>query len=158
MTTMKRLWHRDLQDGEERHIFEEQKFEGGAGFYLVVKGNGTKDEETVVPSPFGIGIHMPKGTEAEVHLIYGGSDTNFKIALIDIPRDKMHEWKEGSNGQQKWDDPDVRLEFNEKRIHLTGKAVALSAGNVEVKDGKVYLRGDVYSEKPIQIGTPPFEE
>jgi hypothetical protein len=153
--------NRDVQDGIERHVYDHIEWVDGAGAVVKVKGTGTEDEEAVVINLGGVGVMYPKGTNAEVHLVTDGSDTSIKYALITIPNDKQHRWKEGQSGIQKWDDPTKRLQFGLVRTWLAEANQAVGKkGNFEAtSDGEVtYIRGKIIrSEVPIQVGTPPFQ-
>lgn len=138
------------QDSIERHTFEDMERVKGAGHIVKVRGTGTDDEEAHYMSVGGIGIRLPKGTNAEVMLVSGGADTNQKYAIVLIPRDKEHDWKAGQNGFQKWDDPARRVQWGDKLLHLTDKGVALGPnGEIELKDGKVYIRGELHVKENI---------
>jgi hypothetical protein len=144
MTTLQHFSdrNRDQQDGTERHVWDEQTFTK-AGSIIRVRGTGTQDEEAVVVNN-GIGMQLPKGTNTEVFLLAGGSDTNQKYAMLSIPRDKQRQWAEGNNGLQKWDDPARALEFNSKRMYADDENFATRGGVFEVKGNDVYFRGNVY--------------
>lgn len=143
--------NRDQQDGIERHIFAKIEKIDKAGHIIKVKGNGTEDEEAVFLNILGLGFSWPDDTEAEVHLLSMGSDTNAKFAIVTIPRDKERKWPKKANGLQKWDDPQKFLQFGEKRIHLSDKNIALGdKAQIEIKDGKIYIRGDLYVEGEIR--------
>lgn len=143
--------NRDQQDGIERHIFAKLEKVDKAGHIVRVKGNGTEDEEAVYLCLNGLGFNWPEDTEAEVHLLSMGSDTNAKFALVCIPRDKERDWPEKSNGVQKWDDPRKFLQFGDKKTQLADKNVAIGdKGQIEVKDGKVYVRGDLYVDGEVR--------
>lgn len=163
--------NRDMQDGTERHVFGEIEYLG-SGAKIKVRGNGTVDEEAIVVN-LGIGQSFGKDTNTEVLLLASGSDTNLKFALITIPRDKQRAWQEGSGGIQHPSDPERALEFNDKRTHLTdGKYAVGEDGMLEIVDGKMYIRGDLYVEKNLLVGgsivgplpspgpviIPPFEK
>lgn len=136
--------NRDAQDGIERHAFDEMEAVEGGGHIVKVKGTGTQDEEAFYLSVGGIGIRPKKGMDIEVHLLSAGSDTSLKFAIVAIPHDKEHKWKEGQNGLQKYDDPDRRIQWGENKIHLTDKGIALGPnGELELIGGKIYIRGDL---------------
>lgn len=159
MTTYKDLPNRsrDIQDGIERHIYSEIEDVDGGGRIIKVKGNGTEDEEAIFMNIGGIGMRFPKDTNAEVHLLSGGSDTCLKFAIVCIPHDKEHKWKENHSGLQYWNDSKRRLQWGPERAHLTDENAAIGKnGNVEVKGNDVYIRGNIYFENPPTIGTPAF--
>lgn len=148
--------NRDQNDGVERHIYSEMESVEGGGHVVKVKGTGTEDDECVVLNIGGVGMRFPKDTNAEVHVLSGGSDTNLKFAVICIPHDKEHKWKEGQNGLQKWDDPKKRVQFDKKRIHATDNFAARADGVLEVVDGRVYVRGDLYVQGQVKaVVVPP---
>lgn len=138
------------QDSIERHVFSEMERVPKAGHVVKVSGNGTDDEEAHYLSIGGIGIRPPKGMNLEVMLLSGGADTNQKYAIVLIPRDKEHSWKEGQNGIQKLDDPSRRIQWGDKLMHMTDKGIALGPnGEIELKDGKVYIRGELHVKENI---------
>lgn len=134
--------NRDMQDGLERHVFGSIEYLD-SGAVMKVRGNGTVDEEVILLN-LGQGMNFPKDTNTEVFLMASGSDTNMKFALLTIPRDKQRHWKEGTGGVQHPTDPERAMEFNDKRTHLTDGNYAVGSGEFEVKDGKIYFRGDVF--------------
>lgn len=133
---------RDLQDANERHIFESLEYVKGAGSVVKVKGTGTEDIEAPVLNS-GYGHNPKKGADSEVILLALGSDTNMKFALVQIPADKQREWKEGRGGIQNPDDPDHALEFRDGQLHLTKGTFSVGeGGTIEVKDGQIIIRAD----------------
>jgi len=163
--------NRDMQDGTERHVFGEIEYLD-TGAIVKVRGNGTQDEEAVVVN-LGLGQSFGKNHNTEVLLLMSGSDSNLKFALITIPRDKQRKWDEGTGGVQHPTDPERALEFNKKRTWLTdGEYAVGDGGYLEVKGGKIYVRGDLYVEKNLLVGgsiigpepspgpvvIPPFEK
>jgi len=163
--------NRDMQDGIERHVFGKLEWLD-SGAIMKVRGNGTVDEEVILIN-IGQAMNLPENTNTEVIVLASGSDTNMKFALLTIPRDKQRPWKEGTGGIQHPTDPNRALEFNEKRTWLTdGNYAVGESGTIEVRDGKVYVRGDLVIggdlevtgniRGPLPSGTgsppPPFEE
>jgi hypothetical protein len=161
--------NRDMQDGIERHVFGKiQHLDTGA--IIKVRGNGTVDEEAVLIN-LGVGANFAENKNTEVFLLASGSDPSLKLALVTIPRDKQRAWKEGTGGVQHPEDPAKALEFNAKRAWITDNFAALM-GILEVKDGKVIIRGDLEVSGTATVnvrvvtpdssnGTvdiPPFEE
>lgn len=132
---------RDQQDGMERHVFGDIEYTA-AGAMHRARGTGTEDVEVPVVN-LGIGMNFSKDTNTEVFLLSMGSDTNAKVALITIPRDKQRPWKEGTGGIQNPTDPNKAFEFNAKRAHVTDPNFAIGEGLFEVIDGKIYIRADV---------------
>lgn len=134
--------NRDIQDLFERQIFGSITY-GKAGGIVKTRGTLTRDEEAPVLS-LGIGFTYPDDTNTEVFLLSHGSDTTQKYALISIPRDKQRAWKKGTGGVQHPLDPKRALEFNEKRTFLDDGNYATRNGTFEVKDGDIYVRGNIY--------------
>ena len=152
MTTFERFSgrNRDIQDGMERHIYGEQEYIDGKGSIIKVNGTDTEDEEATVLVIGGASMHLAKGTNTEVFLLSGGSDTNLKFAIVTTPFDKQRKWKEGTGGVQHPTDPDVALEFNSKRSHLTKGDFATGAGGVfEVVGDTVYIRGKLVVDRTV---------
>lgn len=147
-TTTKPQDHaRNAQDSAERHVFKEMEKVPKAGHVVHVKGAGTEDDEATYLSIGGLGIRMPKDTNAEVHLVSMGSDTSAKFAIVVIPNDKEHAWAEGQNGLQKWDDPKRRLQWGASYLHLTDEKIAMGGETnavFEIKGGDVYIRGNLH--------------
>jgi hypothetical protein len=135
--------NRDQQDGVERHVWGKlEHFNTGAT--IKVRGNGTVDEEAIVLNT-GVGYNYPENTNTEVFLLASGSDTNLKFALVTIPRDKQRPWAEGTGGIQHPTDPNRAMEFNSKRTWLEDGTYAFGrGGEIELKDGKLYVRADIY--------------
>lgn len=154
-----RARNQDSEDLVETHVFQTLEYVDGAGAVVKVKGNGTEDEEVQVIH-IGMGFNLPDGTDAEVVLFSGGSDTNYKLALMTIPHDKARKWKAGRGGVQHPLDPAKALEFNEKRAHLKEANCAIGNGGAfECKGDVTYIRGKkILFEVPPDIGTPEFEK
>lgn len=151
---------RDIQDGTERHLYGEIEYDNTAGGIVKVRGTGTQDEEANLLRIGGAWVHPKKDADVEVFLLSGGSDTAQKHAIIDLPWDKYHKTKENTNGMQSMLDPANRVEFNEKRTHITEKNVAIGPnGEIELKDGKIYLRAPVEAESISSktINTPALK-
>jgi len=148
---------RNGQDATERHVFGELSFQRNAPI-VKVNGNGTEDSEFAVLTIGGNIVHLKKGTNAEVVMIGGGDDTNAKLAVILGPRDKVYQAKEDESWYQHPMNPDERLGFTPNGIRSKSQSIGLGAkGQVEILDGAVYLRGPVYTEQPIQIGSKEFK-
>ena len=144
MTTFERSRNRDIQDGCERGCYGKLEYVKGAGAIVRVDGTDTQDEEAAVLNIGGVSFNLPEGTDTEVILLSGGSDTNLKFAVMTIPRDKQREWKEGTGGVQHPTDGSFALEFNGKRAHLTQAKFAIGGGGeLEVVGGTVYIRGNL---------------
>lgn len=134
---------RDQQDHVERHVWGDQTFENGAGSYMRLRGTDTEDEEVAVLNICGVGIHLPKDSNTEVIVFGSGSDTNLKLAILTIPRDKQRKWPEGRGGIQHPTNPDIAIEFTDNGVRVIGASFATADGAFEVKDGHVKIRGDV---------------
>jgi hypothetical protein len=133
---------RDQQDHIERHIFGEQEYVEGAGSVVRVRGTGTEDQEAMVIAT-GFGFNLAKNSDAEVILMAGSSDSGLKFAIMTLPPDKQRKWKEGRGGIQNPLDPDHALEFKDDQLHLTKGTLSVGNGTIEVKDGQIYIRGNV---------------
>lgn len=134
---------RDMQDMAERHIYSELEHVPGAGSVVKIRGTGSEDQEVPVMHT-GYGMNLTKGSDAEVLVIGGGSDTNLKMAFVNLPADKQRAWKEGRGGIQHPMDPDVALEFKDGSLHLTKGELSVGEGGfLQVKDGQIYIRGNV---------------
>lgn len=135
------------QDQVERHINVKSDYDGDVpGMRIKVRGNNTEDERVRVVRIGGVFLHLPADAEAEVFLFTGGHDTHEKNAMVDMPRDKQRKTKEGQNGIQAWNDPDLAIFFTKDgKTRVTGKDYAVGpAGTLQVKDGHVYVRGDLH--------------
>lgn len=146
--------NRDMQDGIERHTHQELTYEDGAGAIVKVKGNGTVDTDVYVLRIGGVWLHLPKGMNADVFLLAGGADTNQKHALTDIPRDKHRKTVAGTSGMQHPSNPDISVELSDEGVRVTGENFAVGkTGVLEVKDGKVYVRGDLTVSGAVNAGS-----
>lgn len=132
---------RDQQDGVERHTFGSLKHTD-TGAMVTLKGNGTQDDEVPVMYS-GYGFNLADDADAEVFAFSLGSDTNNKYAVMTLPRDKQRKWAAGTGGIQNPLDPSKAFEFNDKRAHVTDPNFAVGSGLLEIKDGKIFIRGDV---------------
>src|SRR5262245_40528823 len=119
---------RDFQDHVERHVWGEQTFEDGVGSYMRLRGNGTEDEEVAVLKIGGVGIHLPKDFNTEVVVFSGGTDTNLKLAILTIPRDKQRKWPEGHGGIQHPTNPEIAIEFTDNGVRVIGGSFATADG------------------------------
>ena len=155
--------NRDGQDATERHKFEELKF-GEGGATVSVAGNGTEDDDCVVLAIGGAILNLPKGTNAEVHLLSGGDDTGAKFAIICGPRDKQYKSKPGEAWTQDPMEPNKRVGFTVNGVRIVGTKSGTIAigdkGELEIdKDGAtIWARGVWKFETPPTIGTKPFVE
>jgi len=130
----------DIQDGTERHVYSELKYEE-AGAIIKVKGTDTEDEEAAVLNIGGVGFKLKKDTDSEVFLLASSSDTQLKQAVLTIPKDKQRRWPEGEGGIQHPTDPEVSMHFSDKLTHVTKNKFAVGEkGEFEVKEDAVYIR------------------
>lgn len=131
---------RDVQDGMERHVWGEQEYIA-AGSIIKVRGTDTNDEEAAVLNIAGVSFNLPKNSNTEVMLLSSSSDTNLKLAVLTIPRDKQRRWKEGDGGIQHPTDPEFALDFSDKIAHLTKNKFGVGEkGEFEVRGDTIYLR------------------
>lgn len=179
MTTFNRFpdRNRDMQDGFERGVWGKITYTNN-GATMTVRGTQTVDEEVVVLISM-FGFSYGEDHNSEVFMFAGGSDTMQKYALPMIPRDKQRAWKEGTGGMQHPSDPERALEMNDKRAYMDDPNFATRDGIFEVKDGTLYIRGDVFVDgdlsvagnirasgivqgsivdSPASVTVPPFEE
>jgi hypothetical protein len=109
---------KDVQDGTERHVWHELKYES-AGAIIKVKGTDTEDEEAMVLNIAGASFKLKKDHDTEVFLLSSSSDTQLKMAVLTIPKDKQRRWPENEGGIQHPTDPDVSVHFSDKMTHVT---------------------------------------
>jgi hypothetical protein len=134
------------QDHNEVGVYGEVTYPE-VGAIIRVRGNDTEDQEVEVAYYGGVSFKLPKDFDAEVTMISTGNDTTLKVALLSPPKDKYRRWKENTGGLQHPTDPEHALEFNKTRAHVTKDAFAVGPkGTFEVKDGKVFVRGDLTVE------------
>ena len=154
---------RDAQDVVERHVYSELEVTS-TGAKVHIKGNGTEDVD--VPVVFLGQLHnMKKDTNAEVHLIGNGSDTDLKLAFVTGPRDKHYKSKPGESWGQDPVDPDTRHGYTPNGFRMAAKDKTIaewSAGmfEIDVKNKMVYFRvpvkfGDTIYADVQQKQTPP---
>lgn len=126
----------------ERHIYDDVEYVEGAGSVVKIKGTGTQDEEVPVINT-GYGATLEKGADAEVLVIGGSSDTNLKMAFVQIPAGKQRKWPQGRSGIQNAADATHALEFSDGKLTLTkGTFQVGEGGTIEVRDGQIYIRGN----------------
>lgn len=131
---------RDVQDGLERHVWGEQKY-NGKGSHIKVRGTDTNDEEAAVLNVSGVSFNLKKDANTEVFLLSSSSDTNLKVAILTIPRDKQRRWPEGEGGLQHPTDPEFALHFADKLAHLTKNMFAVGEkGEFEIKGDQGVFR------------------
>jgi hypothetical protein len=130
----------DVQDGTERHVWSELKYED-AGAIIKVKGTDTEDEEAMVLNIGGVSFKLPKDQDSEVFLLASSSDTTLKMAVLTIPKDKQRRWPEKEGGIQHPLDPEVSLHFSDKLTHVTKNKFAVGEkGEFEVKGDQGVFR------------------
>jgi hypothetical protein len=142
---------RDSQDHVERHVYSELEVTA-TGAKVIVKGNGSQDLD--IPVLFLGQLHnMKKDTNAEVHLIGNGADTDLKYALVTGPRDKHYKSNPGESWGQDPVNPDARVGYTPNGVRLAGdKTIAeWSMGMIEidVKNKMVYFRVPVKFKETI---------
>jgi hypothetical protein len=132
---------RDVQDGTERHIWHELKYEDGGGATIKVKGTDTEDEEATVLIIGGVGFKLKKDHDAEVFLLSSSSDTQLKMAVLTTPHDKQRRWPEGEGGVQHPTDDEFSLHFSDRMAHVTKNKFAVGErGEFEVKGDQGVFR------------------
>ena len=146
----------DVQDGIERHVWHELKYEE-QGSTIKVKGTDTEDEEATVLVIGGAGFKLKKDHDAEVFLLSSSSDTQLKVAVLTTPHDKQRRWPEGEGGVQHPTDDEFSLHFSDKMAHITKNKFGVGEkGEFEVKGDEAYFRtkkviitGELHVEKLI---------
>lgn len=142
--------NRDIQDMLERHVYADMEHVEGAGSVVRIKGTGTEDQE--VPTiQTGYGFRLKADTDAEVLVFGGGSDTNLKFALVQIPHAKQRQWEEGRSGIQNVNDPDHAIEFRDGACYLTKGTFTTADGTIEVQNGRVIIRGSATITGPLTV-------
>lgn len=143
---------RDAQDVIERHVYSELQVTD-TGAKVLVKGNSTQDVD--VPVLFLGQLHnMKKDTNAEVHLIGNGSDTDLKYAFVTGPRDKHYKSNPGESWGQDPVDPDARVGYTPNGVRLAGKEKTIAEWSegmfeIDVKNKMVYFRVPVKFKETI---------
>ncbi|KRR21365.1 hypothetical protein CQ14_06865 [Bradyrhizobium lablabi] len=131
---------RDVQDGLERHVWGKQKYTG-KGSIIKVRGTDTEDQEAAVLVIGGVSFNVKEKFNTEVMLLASSSDTNLKMALLTIPKDKQRRWMEGDGGVQHPTDGDFALDFSDKLAHLTKNKFGVGEdGEFEVRGKEGYFR------------------
>jgi hypothetical protein len=130
----------DVQDGLERHIYGELEYHD-AGSIIKVKGTDSGDEEVTVLT-MGVGnFKLKKDHDAEVYLLSSSSDTQLKVAVLQIPHDKQRRWPEGEGGIQHPTDPDVAVHISDKMTHVTKNKFGVGEkGEFEINGDKGVFR------------------
>lgn len=124
--------NRDQQDGYERGLWGKLEYVDGAGSVMSVRGTGveggTLDEEVPLLNT-GYAFNVPQDYNTEVIMLSVNSDTNQKMVVASIPRDKQRQWPEGSGGIQH------PIDAN-KFIQLDGDRIWLRDGNFALGDNQ----------------------
>lgn len=130
----------DVQDHLERHVWGEKEYITD-GSIIKLRGTDTKDEEAAVMVIGAADFKLKKDANSEVWLLASSSDTNLKVAVLTIPRDKQRRWKEGQGGIQHPTDPEFALDFSDKLAHITKNLFGVGKdGEFEVKKKEAYFR------------------
>jgi len=131
---------KDVQDGVERHVWHELKYED-VGSTIKVKGTDSEDEEATVLNIGGAAFKLKKDHDAEVFLLSSSSDTQLKVAVLTIPHDKQRRWPEGEGGIQHPTDDEFSLHFSDKLAHVTKNKFAVGEkGEFEIKGDEGVFR------------------
>lgn len=159
---------RDAQDHVERHVYTSLEVTD-TGAKVSIKGNGTEDVD--VPVIFIGQLHnMPKNTNAEVHLLGNGADTDLKLAVVTGPRDKHYKSKPGESWGQNPLDPKSRVGYTPNGVRLAANTdkqtiAEWSSGmfEIDVANSKVYCRvpvyfGDIYATVHDPQSIPAFKQ
>lgn len=134
---------RDVQDHIERHIWGERIYTQAAGSYMkTARGTDTNDEEVTIIDA-GQSFNLKKDSNSEIFFVASSSDTNLKLALLSIPRDKQRRWKEEHGGIQNPLDPEFALDISKELAHITKHFFGVGKdGEFEVKKKEAYFRVD----------------
>lgn len=151
---------RDAQDHIERHVYHELTVTD-TGAKVTVKGNVTQDVD--VPVLFLGQLHnMDKDTNAEVHLIGNGADTDMKYAFVTGPRDKHYKSKPGESWGQNPVDPASRVGYTPNGVRLAaneqGQTIAewsMGMFEIDVQKKEIYFRVPVKFKEPIYAHVEP---
>lgn len=132
------------------HVYQSTEYVDGGGSVLKVKGAGTADEDIVVVQGVA-GFNLANNSDAEVDVLSGASDSHYKRGIVNLPHSAQRKWAAGTGGIQSPTDPKRAVEINSKRTYIDDKAFALLAGIFELKDGKIYIRGDVIISGSVSV-------
>jgi hypothetical protein len=131
---------RDVQDGLERHAYGELKYHD-AGSIIKVKGTDSADEEVTVLVMGSGNFKLKKDHDAEVFLLSSSSDTQLKVAVLQIPHDKQRRWPEAEGGIQHPTDPEVAVHISDKLTHVTKNKFGVGEkGEFEINGDKGVFR------------------
>ena len=148
---------KDVQDGLERHIYGELEYHD-AGSIIKVKGTDSGDEEVTVLVMGSGNFKLKKDHDAEVYLLSSSSDTQLKVAVLQIPHDKQRRWPENEGGIQHPTDPEVSVHISDKMTHVTKNKFAVGEkGEFEIKEDtgifrvkKLIVDGELIVNKRIK--------
>lgn len=151
---------RDAQDHVERHVYNQLTITN-TGAKVTINGNGTTD--TDVPVLFMGQLHnMPPGTNAEVHLLGNGADTDLKYALVTGPRDKHYKSNPGESWGQDPLDPLSRVGYTPNGVRLAANSKSgtiaeflMGMFEIDVPNKTVYFRVPVKFAHPIYAKVEP---
>lgn len=152
MSTITSYTHRakSLANCIELSVFKTKIYKDSGG-YVNVQGTDFKTYQTPVLN-IGYSFNLKDNTNAEVLLLSDTMDVNHKLAIMTIPRDKTHHWKENTGGIQSPVDKDRVFEFNSKRSHIRDNSIAFgNAGAIEIDGNNVYIRGNLYVEGDLNV-------
>lgn len=135
----------------ELSVFRSKIYKDSGG-YVNAQGTDFKTYQTPVLN-IGYSFNLKNDTNAEVLLLGNTMDVNHKLAIMTIPRDKTHHWKENTGGIQSPVDKNRVFEFNSKRSHIRDANIALgNKGVIEIEGNNVYIRGNLYVEGDLNVG------
>lgn len=143
---------RDAQDHIERHVYSELQVTD-TGAKVTINGNSTQDMD--VPVLFLGQLHnMPKDTDAEVHILGNGADTDLKYALVTGPRDKHYKSNPGESWGQNPLDPTMRVGYtsNGTRLSADNNTIAehsMGMFEIDVKNKVCYFRVPVKFKETV---------
>lgn len=159
--------NRDQQDGYERGLWGELEYVDKAGAVLKVRGTGveggTLDEEVPLLNT-GYSFNVAQNYNTEVILLSVNSDTNQKMAIASIPRDKQRKWPAGTGGVQHPTNADKFVQLDDDRIWLKDGtfalgdnqelAITISGGavTISVPGGAIDFQSTTLTHNGVNIG------
>ena len=159
--------NRDQQDGYERGLWGSLEYVDGAGAVLKVRGTGveggTLDEDVPILNT-GYSFNVPKDYNTEVVMLSVNSDTNQKMVIASLPRDKQRQWPEGTGGVQHPTNADKFVQLSDDSIWLKdGKfvlgndqelTITISGGNVTIATGgELDIQSSKLTHNGVNIGS-----